>query len=82
MKITKILSLVLLVGGVVLLVFGIYQFVEFRQSLGGKLASFGNQLSKSLGGSSSVAKGYVQPIILMVCGVVAGAAGFFLYKRS
>ena len=82
MKTNRILALLLLVGGVVLLIVGIYQFVEFRQSLGGKLASFGNQLSRTLGGSSRVADGYVKPIIMIVSGVVAGAAGFFLYKKS
>ena len=82
MKPIKILGIVLLVVGVVLLVFGIYQFIGFRQSLGGKAASFGNQLSKSLGGSSKVAKGYVQPILLIVSGVVSGALGFFLYRKK
>ena len=81
MKPMKIIAILLLIAGAVLLVIGIIQFVEFRQSLGGKLSSFGNQLSKAVGGSSSVAKGYVQPIILIVCGIVAGAAGFFLYKK-
>ena len=82
MKPIKILGIVLLVAGVVLFVFGIYQFVEFRQSFGGKAASLGNQISKSLGGSSKVANGYVQPILLIVCGVVSGAVGFFLYRKS
>lgn len=82
MKITKILSIVLLAAGVILLALGIYKFVEFRQSLGGKLSSLGNQLSKSLGGSSKVAEGYFQPIAMMVSGIVSGAAGYFLFKRS
>ena len=82
MKPIKILAIILIVGGVVALIFGIYQFVEFRQSLGGKVASLGNQLSRAVGGSSRVARGYVQTIILIVSGVVAGAAGFFLFKRS
>ena len=82
MKIPKILGIVLLVAGVVLLVVGIYQFVEFRQSFGGKAASLGNQLSRAVGGSSKVAKGYTQPIILIVSGVVSGAVGFFLYRKN
>ena len=82
MKPVKILGIVLLIGGLALLVFGVVQFVEFRDSLEGRISSFGNQLSKSLGGSSKVAGGYTQPILLMVSGAVAGVAGFFLSKRS
>lgn len=81
MKSTKILSIVLLAAGAVLLILGIYQFVEFRQSAGGKIASGLNQISNAFGGSTQVAKGYVQPIILIAGGVVAGAAGFFLNKK-
>ena len=82
MKIMKVLGIVLLVAGVVLLVLGIYQFVEFRQSFGGKAASFGNQISKTFGGSPKVAGGYVRPIILIVSGLVSGAAGYFLFKKN
>jgi len=82
MNIKKILSILLLVAGVALIIIGIVQFVEFRQSFAGKAASFGNQLSKSFGGSSKVAGGYTQPILLIVSGLVSGAAGFFLFKRS
>jgi len=82
MKATKILGILLLLGGAALVIFGIYQFVEFRQSLAGKLSSFGNQLSRSLGGSSKIADGYLKPIALLVSGVVAGAAGLFLFKKS
>jgi len=78
----KIVALLLIVAGVALLIFGIYQFVEFRQSLGGKVASLGNQISKGLGGSSKVANGYIQPILLMIGGVIAGAVGFVLYRKS
>ena len=81
MNTKKILGIVLLVGGVVLLIFGIQQFVEFQQSFGGKAASLGNRLSKAVGGSSSIAKGYVQPIIMIVGGLVAGGAGFFMLKK-
>ena len=82
MKITKMLGILLLVACVVLLIVGIYQFVEFRQSFGGKAASFGNQISRSLGGSSKIAGGYTQPILLFVSGLVSGAAGYFLFKKS
>lgn len=78
----KIIGLVLLIAGVVLLIFGIIQFVEFRQSAAGKLSSIGNSLSKSLGGSSKVAKGYVQPIIMIIAGIAAGAAGYFVFKKN
>jgi len=82
MKPMKILALVLIVGGLALLIFGIYQFVGFQQSFGGKAASLGNQLSRAVGGSSRVAKGYVQPILLIISGIVAGGVGFFLFKRN
>ena len=78
----KAISIVLIIGGVLLLIFGIYQFVEFQQSFGGKAASIGNQLSKAFGGSTRVARGYVQPIIMIVGGIVAGAAGLILYKKN
>ena len=78
----RILALILIIGGIIVLIFGIYQFVQFQQSLGGRVASLGNQLSRALGGSSRVAKGYTQPIILIACGAAAGAAGLFLLKRS
>lgn len=82
MKPKKIAALLLLVIGLVLLGLGIYYFVEFRQSLGGKLSSLGNQLSKSLGGSTKVAEGYFKPIALIIAGIVSGAAGFVLYRKS
>ena len=82
MNMMKVLSIVLIVAGVVLLIFGIHQFVEFQNSFGGRAAAAGNRISRALGGSSSVAQGYVQPIIMIVAGVVAGGAGFFLFKRS
>jgi len=77
----KIAALLLIIAGVALLIFGIYQFVEFRQSFGGKAASLGNQISKGLGGSTKVADGYIKPIALMIGGVIAGAAGFVLYRK-
>ena len=82
MKPIKILAIILMLGGVAVLILGIYQFAEFRQSLGGRAASLGNQLSRAVGGSSRVAKGYVQPIVLIISGLVAGAAGLFLFKRN
>ena len=82
MNTMKILALILIVGGIIVLIFGIYQFVGFQQSLAGRGASALNQLSRAVGGSTRVAKGYTQPIILIVAGIIAGAAGFFLLKRS
>ena len=82
MKPMKILAIVLIISGVIALIFGIYQFVQFQQSLAGKAASLGNQISRAVGGTSKVAGGYVQPIILTVCGIAAAAAGFVLIKKS
>lgn len=82
MKTKKLLSLILIAAGAILIIIGIYQFVEFRQSLGGKLSSMGNKVGKALGGSTSIASGYVQPIILMVSGAAAACAGFFFSKKN
>ena len=82
MKPMKILAIVLIIGGVAALIFGIYEFVQFQQSFAGKAASVGNKIGKAIGGKSSVASGYVRPIIFIVCGIAAGAAGFFLNKKS
>ena len=82
MKSKKTLGIVLLLAGIVLLIFGVQQFVEFQQSIGGRAASLGNRLSKAFGGSSSVARGYIQPIIMIVGGLVAGCAGFFMFKKN
>ena len=81
MRTNKLISYALIAVGIVLVIVGIVQFVEFRDSLGGRAASLGNQISRAVGGSTSVAQGYVQPILLMVGGVVAGGAGFFLSKK-
>jgi hypothetical protein len=78
----KIIGILLLAAGVVVLGIGIYQFVEFRQSMGGKLAGGANRVIQALGGSAKIAKGYQQPIILMISGAVGAAAGFFIYKKS
>jgi hypothetical protein len=78
----KIIGILLLIAGVAARAFGISQFAEFRQSAGGKLAGGANKVIKALGGSSKLAKGYQQPIILMIGGAVGAAAGFFIYRKS
>jgi hypothetical protein len=78
LKLPQIAGIALLAVGVVVLVIGIWQFVEFRQSAGGKLVSGVNKLL----GSNKVAKGYTRPIILMISGAVGAAAGFFIYKKG
>jgi sulfite exporter TauE/SafE len=77
----KIIGIALIAAGVVLLVLGIYQIVEFRQSLAGKLSSLGNKLSRQLSGKTSIADEYIKPIILIVCGAAAGVFGFVLFKK-
>ena len=74
----KILGIVLLIAGIVLFAIGIYQFVEFRQSLGGKLSAGVNKIF----GGSKLAKGYQQPIILMISGAVSIVAGYFISRRG
>ncbi|MDR2740810.1 MAG: hypothetical protein LBB98_01465 [Treponema sp.] len=78
LKFPQIAGIVLLAAGVVVLVIGIWQFVEFRQSVGGRLASGVNKLL----GTNKIADGYARPIILMISGVAGATAGFFIYKKS
>ncbi|MDR1318608.1 MAG: hypothetical protein LBJ90_03210 [Treponema sp.] len=78
----KIIGILLLAAGLVVLVMGIYQFVEFHQSAAGKIAGGANRAIRALGGSGKMAKGYQQPVILMICGVVGAAAGVFIYRKS
>jgi hypothetical protein len=78
----KIIGIVLVAAGVVLLGLGIYQIVEFRQSLAGQLSSLGNKLSGELTGKTRLADDYIKPIILIVCGAAAGAAGFVFFKKK
>ncbi|MDR1277279.1 MAG: hypothetical protein LBK02_00850 [Treponema sp.] len=73
----KIIGVLLLAAGIVVLAIGIYQFVEFHQSMGGKLVGGANRAIRALGGSGKMAKGYQQPVILMICGAVGAAVGFF-----
>jgi hypothetical protein len=78
----KIIGLVILAAGVIVLIIGIYQFVEFRNSIGGGAAKLGNSISKAFGGSTKLAKGYQQPLILIISGVVAAALGGFITVKK
>jgi hypothetical protein len=78
----KLIGMLLLIAGVVILAVGIYQFIEFHQSVGGKLAGGANKVIRALGGSGKIAGGYQQPLILIIGGLAAAAAGFFVYRRS
>jgi hypothetical protein len=78
----KITGILLLAAGIAVLAIGIYQFVEFRQSMGGKIAGGANKVIQAFGGSGKLAKGYQQPLILMISGAVAAVAGFFVYRKS
>jgi uncharacterized membrane protein (Fun14 family) len=69
------IGLVLLVVGVIVLGVGIYQLVQFNSSFGGKLS---NKAANLFGTHS---QGVEQPIIMMICGAAAAAAGFVLYKK-
>jgi hypothetical protein len=74
----KIIGFVLLAAGIVVLAIGIYQFMEFRNSFGGKLSSGANKIVSALGGSGKMAGGYRQPVILIASGAIAAAAGCFI----
>jgi hypothetical protein len=76
MSLAKIIGLLLLAAGVIVLVIGIYQLVQYNGSFGGKVA---NRAAGFFGGH---AKGIEQPVIMIIAGAVAGVAGFFIYKRS
>jgi hypothetical protein len=78
----KIIGILLLVAGIVVLIIGIYQFVEFRQSIGGKLAGGANKFIKAFGGGGKMARGYTQPIILMISGAIGAVAGGFITVKS
>jgi hypothetical protein len=78
----KIVGILLLVAGVVVLGIGIYQFVEFRQSVGGRIAGGLTRAANQLTGSTKIPKGMVQPIIMMIGGALGAAAGFFITKKS
>jgi uncharacterized membrane protein HdeD (DUF308 family) len=78
----KIIGILLFIAGVVVLAIGIYQFVEFHQSVGGKLAGGANKVIRAFGGSGKTAKGYQQPLILITGGLAAAAAGFVVYRKS
>jgi hypothetical protein len=82
MSMTKIIGIALLIAGVVVLAIGVYEFVEFRGSAGGKLAGGANKVIKAFGGGGKIAKGYQQPIIMIICGVVGAAAGGFIFVKS
>jgi hypothetical protein len=78
----KIIGILLLAAGIVALAIGIYQVVEFYQSVGGKLAGEANRLSRALGGSSRLAEGYREPLILVISGAAAAIVGLFVSRRS
>ncbi|QQO09317.1 DUF3185 family protein [Breznakiella homolactica] len=72
MNMKKIVGLVVLIVGVAVLAYGIYQFVEIRQSLAGKISGMFNKQTD----------GQVQSIIMMVAGGVAAAAGLFITVKN
>jgi uncharacterized membrane protein YidH (DUF202 family) len=70
----RILGIVLLIVGVVVLVFGIYNFVTFNQSIGGKFA-------KAFGVSSRT-DAVRNAVLEVIIGAVCVGAGFFLYRKG
>jgi hypothetical protein len=71
MKNLKILGIILLVAGAGVLIYGIFQFVEIRQSLGGKISGLFGQRDD----------GDIQAIIMMIAGGIAALGGFFITTR-
>jgi hypothetical protein len=78
----KIIGILLLIAGIGILAVGVYQFVEFYQSVGGKLAGEANKVIKAFGGSGKIAGGYQQPLMLIIGGAAAAVAGFIVYRKS
>ncbi|GHV21864.1 hypothetical protein FACS189494_07850 [Spirochaetia bacterium] len=72
----KLIGLVLAVVGLVVLVIGIVNFVEFRQSFGGKVAS---GLGKMFGSRPSEV---TKAIYMMIGGAVGLVAGAIIAKRG
>jgi hypothetical protein len=68
MKNLKILGIVLLAAGAAVLIYGIFQFVEIRQSLGGKISGLFGKRSE----------GEIQAIIMMIAGGIAALGGLFI----
>jgi hypothetical protein len=78
----KIIGLVLLIAGVAVLGLGIYQFISYQQSFGGKLAGGFTKAFNQLTGSTKIAKGLGRPIVLMIGGAIGAVVGFFITKKS
>jgi len=76
MSATKIIAIVLLVAGVVVLVFGVYNLISFSTSAGGRMA---NRVAGAFG---SRTKAVQNSLILIGVGVVCAAVGFVLYRKS
>lgn len=74
----NILGIVLLIAGAVVLIYGIVQFVEFRQSAAGKLAGIGSKVGKAISGKNSMADQEIRSIVMMIGGAIAAGAGVFL----
>jgi hypothetical protein len=70
----KILGIILLIAGVVVLAFGIYNLISFSASTGGKIArAFG---------VSSRTDAVRNAVIEIIVGAVCAGAGWFLHRKS
>ncbi|GHV82902.1 hypothetical protein AGMMS50212_02420 [Spirochaetia bacterium] len=72
----KLIGLVIAVVGLVVLVIGIINFVEFRQSVGGKIAG---SLGKAFG---STPKQVTQSIFMMIGGAAGLIVGGIIAKKG
>ena len=72
----RIIGIVLLIAGVVVMVFGIYNLVSFNTSTGGKIS---NRLARAFGTQTEAVR---NSIIQIAIGVVCAGVGFFLYRKS
>jgi hypothetical protein len=75
MSLLRIISIVLLVVGVVVLVFGAYNLITYNMSTGGKIA---NKVAGFFGSRTKVVQ---NSIIEIAIGVVCIGVGSLLYKR-
>ena len=78
----KIVGIVLLIAGVVVLVLGIYQLVQYNTSFFGKVSNKTLSAFNKLSGSSKIAKGVVQPLIMIIAGGAGAFFGFVLFRKN
>ena len=76
MSIMRIIGIVLLIAGVAVMVFGIYNLVSFNTSRGGRIA---NRAARAFGGQTETVR---NSVIQIIVGVAAAGVGFVIFRKS